>query len=276
MTSGTDVGRGRVLSWVRGACGQSTGCPRPPSPTPPAREMSVVWHDVECGAYSADLELWEGLSAERGRRVLELGCGTGRVGIWLARRGCRVKGLDRDSLLVEAFNHRAEGLSADGHLGDAADFESERGFDLVLAPMQLIQLLDGTEARKACLSSAVGCLRPGGMFALAIVDGLPEGSAEEAVPLPDVRELEGWVYSSLPLETVVNGEAIVVRRLRQAVSPDGDLSEEVDEVELRTLTAEQLEAEAIEVGLRPAGRREVSATEAHVGSTVVLLEKEVS
>jgi len=242
-----------------------------------AREMSVVWHDVECGAYSADLELWEGLSVERGRRVLELGCGTGRVGIWLARRGHWVAGLDSDRLVVERFNRRAEGLTADAREADATGFELEQSFDLVLAPMQLIQLLDGSEARKACLARSAGCLRPGGLLALALVEGSPTAGVEEFVPpVPDVREIDGWVYSSLPLETVVDGEAIVVRRLRQAVSPVGGLREEVNEIELHALSAGELEAEAIESRLRPAGRREVPETDAHVGSTVVLLEKEES
>jgi SAM-dependent methyltransferase len=185
-----------------------------------------------------------------------------------------VTGLDSDPLLIEEFNRRAEGLAAEAREVNAAGFELEESFDLALAPMQLIQLLDGTEARKACLASAAGCLRPGGLLALAVVEGSPGAPGEEFVPpLPDVREIDGWVYSSLPLETVVDGKAIVVRRLRQAVSPDGELSEEVDEVERRTLAAEQLEAEADEVGLRPAGRRKIPATDAHVGSAVVLLEK---
>jgi len=236
--------------------------------------MSVVWHDVECGAYAADLELWGELASERGRRVLELGCGTGRVGIWLARRGHRVTGLDRDSLLVEEFNRKAEGLMAEAREADAAGFELEEDFDLVLAPMQLVQLLDDAAARKGCLESAARHLRPGGMLALTMVDGVPEARADEsAPPLPDVREIESWIYSSLPLETVVDGDLLVVRRLRQTVAPGGDLSEEVDEIELRVLTAERMEAEAIDAGLRPAGRRKIAATDAHVGSTVVLLEK---
>jgi len=238
--------------------------------------MSVVWHDVECGAYTGDLELWEGMAEERGR-VLELGCGTGRVGIWLIQRGYRVTGLDRDPLLVEEFMRRAGGLAVEARKADAAGFELEESFDLVLAPMQLVQLLDGAPARQGCLESAASHLRAGGMLALAIVDGLPDSRAGKAAsPLPDVREIDGWVYSSLPLETVADGDSIVVRRLRQVVSPEGGLSEEVNEVELRALTAEQLEAEAIDAGLRPAGRREVPATEAHVGSTVVLLEKDGS
>ena len=71
---------------------------------------------------------------------------------------------------------------------------------------------------------------------------------------------------------VVDAGAIVVRRLRQTVSPDGELSDEVDEIRLQVLSAETLEREAVEAGLAPVGRREIPATDAHVGSTVVLLE----
>jgi hypothetical protein len=89
-----------------------------------------------------------------------------------------------------------------------------------------------------------------------------------------VRQIEGWVYSSLPLEPVVDSDSILLRRLRQIVTPDGELSEEPNEVELRLLSADALEQEAVEVGLRPIGRRQIPATESHVGSTVVLLERE--
>ena len=172
------------------------------------------------------------------------------------------------------FERRARELPATARVGDAADFDLDGSFDLVLAPMQLVQLLDGAEERVECLRCAVRHLGPGGLVALAIVEEVPGTYVEEAAPpLPDVREVEGWVYSSLPLETILDGERIVVRRLRQIVSPGGELSEEMDEVVLQALTAEQLEAEAIAAGLRPVGRREIPATDAHVGSTVVLLEK---
>jgi hypothetical protein len=88
-----------------------------------------------------------------------------------------------------------------------------------------------------------------------------------------VREVDGWVYSSLPLEAIVGNEEIVVRRLRQTVSPDGKLSDKVDEVRLWMVSASELEREAEAAGLRPAGRRAVPPTDAHVGSTVVLLER---
>jgi SAM-dependent methyltransferase len=234
----------------------------------------VIWHDVECGGYEADLPLWEELTAERGGPILELGCGAGRVVVHLARAtGELVIGLERDDELVAAVWDRASGLEGDAEFGDVRAFELSERFQLVLAPMQLIQLLPERTDRICCLSCVADHLEPGGRAAFAIVEevpSLPEG--EVAPPIPDVRQHDGWVYSSLPLIPEVRAGAIVLQRLRQAVAPDGTLSEEMDEVVLQSLSAETLEQEATEMGLTPIGRREIPATDAHVGSTVVLLE----
>lgn len=236
--------------------------------------MTVVWHDVECGGYAADLELWEELAAEADGPVLELGSGTGRVALHLARRGHRVLGLDLDASLVAAANERRGDLPATAAVGDAREFALNREFGLVLAPMQLLQLLAGPGERIACLAAAAAHLRPGGVAALAIVEDVLGGTnGGGGDVLPDAREVDGWVYSSLPLETVVGDEEIVVRRLRQTVSPRGELSDDVDEIRLRVLSADAVEREGRSAGLRPAGRREIPPTDAHVGSTVVLLER---
>jgi len=233
----------------------------------------VVWHDVECGGYEADLGLWEELADVAGGAILDLGCGTGRVTLHLARRGHQVVGLDADHALLAALEERAAGLPVGVELGDARGFDLEGEFGLVLAPMQLLQLFGGASERVECLRCVAAHLRPGGRSALAIVERMPAPEAGIA-PLPDVREVDGWVYSSLPIDTRVDDGAVLVRRLRQVVSPDGELSDEIDEIRLRSLSADALEREATEAGLTPTGRCEIPATEAHVGSTVVLLDKE--
>ena len=81
------------------------------------------------------------------------------------------------------------------------------------------------------------------------------------------------MLSSRPLAIREEGGAVVVERLRQSVSPKGEIEEELHEVKLDELDPETLEAEAMEAGLRPAGRRQIPETRAHVGSTVVLLRE---
>lgn len=235
-------------------------------------DLAVIWHDLECGSYEADLPLWERLAASGDGPILDLGCGTGRVALHLARRGHRVVGIDLDGDLAAAFNERAEGLQAKAVAADARDFDVDEEFGLVLAPTQLAQLLESPEERIHCLSRVARQLRPGGVAAFAIVEQVPAATDDIPPPLPDACEVEGWVYSSLPLEVVIDEEKLFVRRLRQVVSPAGDLSETIDEIPLFALTAARFEEEAEEAGLRPVARDEVAMTDDHVGSTVVLFE----
>ena len=235
---------------------------------------NVIWHDVECGGYSTDLPIWRALADEAASPVLEVGCGTGRVLLDLARRGHDVTGVDLDPELVAAAGERAaaRNVRVDVRVADARDLALNPVFGLVAIPMQTIQLLGGEANRRPALASAARCLAPDGIVAISIVEAVPEGGGETAQPLPDVVERDGWVYSSLPLEIIDQGETMLVTRLRQVVSPEGSLEEAMDETRLWVLDAEGLEAEAGEAGLAPAGRRNVPTTEAHVGSTVVLLQ----
>ena len=237
---------------------------------------NLIWHEVECGGYTADLPLWEELADQTDKPIMELGCGAGRVTLHLARREAKlVIGVDWDADLVAAVWERSGDLAGDAEVGDVRDFDFATKFSLVIAPMQLIQLLGDSRDRIDCLASAAGNMLPGGRAAFAIVEQMPElpPPGAGAPPLPDVRQIEGWIYSSLPLEPVALPEAILLRRLRQTVDPDGTMSEELNELELALLSAETLEEEGRAAGLEPAGRRQIPPTEAHVGSTVVLFEK---
>ena len=245
---------------------------------PGGREATeaVRWHDVECSGYGADLPLWRELAAERAGEVLELGCGTGRVALDLAARGHRVTGLDPNPALVRALVARARDrrLPARAWVGDARSFELGRSFPLILAPMQVIQLLGSAEGRSAALGRVRRHLLPGGLFAAALADPLEGLPAEAALPpLPDVREEDGWLFSSTPtaLRSTARG-ALAIERHRQAVSPAGELSESVASIELDAVSPEELEREAERHGLGPLARRHVPGTGAYVGSTVVLLE----
>lgn len=237
--------------------------------TPPAGD-SVIWHELECGGYAADFVFWEELADESSGAVLDLGCGTGRVALRLAQRGHGVVGLDRDAELIGALSKGVGEKSVEGVVGDARGFDLDRTFGVVLAPMQLLQLFGGEDERVACLRCVAAHLAPGGIAACAIVEAMPL-PVDAAPPLPDTREVDGWVYSSLPVAAEQRDGEIRVRRLRQVVSPAGELSDELDEVRLAALDAATLEREAALAGLHPCGRRSIPPTADHVGSTVVLL-----
>ncbi|CAN5485126.1 hypothetical protein BH10ACT11_BH10ACT11_08790 [soil metagenome] len=238
-------------------------------------QQAAIWHDVECGSYEADLSLWRSLAADNPGRVLELGTGTGRVALDLARRGTSVVALDFDQQLIDALGERAAGLPLEAVAGDMIDFDLSERFSLVLAPMQVMQLLAAAD-RPACFERVRAHLEPGGAFAVAIVEGAPPAAqAPEHGPigtLPDIVDREGWVYSSLPLGVAIDGETMVVQRLRQIVSPDGELTESESTDRLALLDAETIESEARACGLLPAKRYEVAATDAHIASMVLLLE----
>lgn len=235
--------------------------------------MSVIWHDVECGGYAEDLSLWRSLAAAHGGPVLDIGAGTGRIALDLARRDHDVVALDNDPVLVAELASRAAGLCVTAVVGDARNFELTDRFALCIVPMQTIQLLGGTDGRRAFLECAQRHLRPEGLLAMAIT---PELELFEVVdggltPIPDIREVDGVVYSSLPTAVRADRAGFLLERRRERVSASGSRSVEQDVIRLDRLTADELEDEARAVGLRPAGRAMVAATADYVGSEVVLV-----
>ena len=93
-------------------------------------------------------------------RVLDAGCGTGRVAIELAAHGVDVVGLDVDAGMLDVARQRAPAL--DWRLGDLATADiGTQQFDVaVLAGNVLIFVERGTEA--SVVANVAGALRTGG------------------------------------------------------------------------------------------------------------------
>lgn len=235
--------------------------------------MSVVWHDLECGAYEADLPIWRSLAADHDEPVLDVGAGTGRVALDLARRGHRVTALDRDAVLLAELARRAHGLSLATVCADARSFELGERFGSIIVPMQTVQLLGGRSGRERFFRCAARHLLPEGIVALAITERLEYFGSDEAapLPLPDMRELDGVVYSSQPTVVRERPGGFVLERLRERIGPRGERSSEHDVIHLDHCSTPELEAEARAAGLRPRQSLTVPATADHVGSTVVIL-----
>ena len=232
---------------------------------------AVVWHDVECHGYSADLPLWRALADAEDGPVLDVGAGTGRVALDLAAAGHHVTALDRDAALLAALRRRAagRGLRVETVAADAQAFVLGRAFGLILVPMQTIQLLDD---RTAFLAAARAHLAPGGLLAVAIADELvPFEPGEGVLPDPDEAQAGGWHYASQPVAVRMLERATRIERVRIATAPDGTRTGEADVIELAALDARGLAHEAAAAGLRAEAPMTIDPTPEHVGSVVVML-----
>ena len=86
-----------------------------------------------------------------------------------------------------------------------------------------------------------------------------------------MTEIDGVVYSSRPVMLHDAGHCVGIERVREVIDEAGGREEETDVVELDDVTAEQLEREAVAVGLGVLPRLDVPQTDEYVGSTVVML-----
>ncbi len=228
----------------------------------------VMWHDVECGAYTADLPLWRHLAQEAGGPVLDVGAGTGRVALDLARAGHDVTALDVDADLLAELERRAEGLRVRTLVADAADFDAGTTFALVAVPMQTIQLLGD---RRGFFASARRAVAPGGLVALAISERLEPFEAELELPPPDTGEADGWRFLSQPTAVRVLSEGMRIERLRHTIGPAGERTTEPNVIVLAPVTADGLIEEGEAAGLRRHATLHIAPTAEHVGSEVVVL-----
>jgi len=239
---------------------------------------AVVWHDVECGSYEADLPLWRELAASAGGgAVLDVGAGSGRVALDLLRHGHAVTAVDLDTDLLAALAQRARAAGLHERLQtERADARSlslgPRRFALILVPMQTVQLLGGAEGRGKFLRAAHAHLAPGGLIATALADDLQAFEATEGfAPLPDVREVDGALYSSRPVALRDEGATFAIERVREITDATGHRTSEEDRICLDRLDADTLSAEGEAAGLVAEPPRRIAETDEHVASVVVML-----
>jgi SAM-dependent methyltransferase len=233
----------------------------------------VAWHDAECAAYLADLPVWRALAARTGGPVLDVGAGTGRVALDLARAGHDVVALDLDPVLLEALGARAAacGVTVPTVVGDAERLDAHVAggtFALVLVPMQTVQLLAD---RAAFLRAARRVLRSGGVLAVAIAEDLAAFDATDGIlPTPDVMEREGWRFVSQPTAVRLGRDHSRIERVRVTHAPDGTTTSEPNVIELAVLDAATLAAEGRAAGLTSLPGERIAPTPDHVGSSVVV------
>jgi SAM-dependent methyltransferase len=259
----------------------STGAPTPTPATFGDPAAAVMWHELECGRYTADLSLWCELARESQRgstpaRILDVGAGTGRVTLVLAHEGHAVTALDLDQVLLDALAERAaaNGLEVPTVCGDTRELALETGeFDLCVIPMQTIQLLGGGKGRLAFLHGVRTHLRAGALLACAIVTELEPFECEpgQPAPTPEVVRVGGVEYSSQATAVRLEQKHVRIDRVRTITGAEVHATSERNRIELDRVSATELAQEGREAGFEVDGVREIAATDEHVGGEVVLL-----
>jgi SAM-dependent methyltransferase len=189
---------------------------------------------VSVSDWPGEIDFYRALAAEarsNGGKVLELGCGTGRVAIRLAHDGVEVVGLDLSTAMLAVAREKSAGIGILRWVeGDMRAFELGETFHLTIVPGHGFQNLLTPEDQRACLESARRHLAPGGLLVVHLdhqsVDWLGDlmrdaGGAFEAgeqflYPGTErrIRALRTWSYERTT-------QTAVVETVWEEVGPDG-------------------------------------------------------
>ena len=125
-----------------------------------------------------DVRFWQTLAARADGPVLELGCGTGRVSLPVARTGASLVGIDRSpEMLARARGRLGRArLSPPAHLvrGDIRTLPFQpAAFDLVMAPYGVLQSLIRESDLRQALGAVARVTAPGATFGVDLVPDVP-------------------------------------------------------------------------------------------------------
>lgn len=148
-----------------------------------------------------DVPFWQRLASEARGPVMELGCGTGRVSIPLARAGIDLVGVDRSEPMLARARQRISRspnrqFGKPGGSGTAkatgtaraapsvrfvrADIRQlpfeDQAFPMVIAPYGILQSLIRPRDLTATLASVARVVAPGGTFGIDLVPDVPKWS----------------------------------------------------------------------------------------------------
>lgn len=128
------------------------------------------FYDPDMGDWDADLRMYEQFAARCGSPILELGCGTGRVLLPLARQGYHITGIDASAKMLALARAK---ISAEelGNLvtiveQEMVELDLEDKFNMAFAALNSFAHLHTTDEQLDALSRVRRHLNPGGLLIL--------------------------------------------------------------------------------------------------------------
>jgi len=174
-------------------------------------QFLVRYYDLQNADLTEDLPFWLELAQQRQGPIVELGCGTGRVLLQLAREGHAVVGVDRSAAMLTRARARLDSRpELRNHieliLQDFTALDLKRAFELVLMPFNTFAHLLTRAEQSAALQSIQRHLEPGGWFAFDLPNpaevyaAAREGLLLERIMRDEERGCTIQVFSSFLLE----------------------------------------------------------------------------
>ncbi len=210
--------------------------------------VDAAFYDAIHGEFREDTGLWASFAGRTDRPVLEVGCGTGRIALELARQGYSVTGIDPSAAMLAEARRKAEDDALDvtfieGRVQDLV-LEPEH-YGLILLPLDVFLYCEHGEEQREVLSRLADALVFNGIVAIdlpgpaASLD--PESSGIERVVFSG-ETADGEPFDCLHLHE--DDLAMQTRYLRvsyQTRTEDGLIRRRVSEHQLRYVYRFELE-----------------------------------
>jgi SAM-dependent methyltransferase len=170
-------------------------------------------YDPWSASVTEDVGFYVDLALQAAAPVVELGVGTGRIAIPIARAGVRVIGVDASAGMIAVCRREAERAGVaellDLRLGDLRDPPVPERVDLVVCPFRALLHLHTDADRLAALSAARRLLEPGGRLAFDVFEPSPEDVEETHARWierePGIFERAHWDLAARTLTLSVRG-----------------------------------------------------------------------
>jgi SAM-dependent methyltransferase len=128
----------------------------------------------------ADVDFYLGYGCSAGGKILELGCGTGRILIPTAAAGCEIVGLDLSEHMLARCRSKLEKQPRDVQervqivQGNMCEFDFGETFALITTPFRPFQHMLSVEEQLSCLRCVNGHLEVGGKLILDLFHVNPQ------------------------------------------------------------------------------------------------------
>ena len=124
-------------------------------------------------------------------RALELGIGTGRIALPLAKRGVPVHGIEMSKAMVARLRAKPGGEDIDVTIGDFATTTVDGTFSVAYLVFNTISNLTTQAAQVACFRNVATHLEPGGCFVIEVgvpgLQRLPPGETARVFHISETR-----------------------------------------------------------------------------------------